>query len=98
MITALRDLGFSQERFLFKYTLALLTQFETANKHSAYSRFLLQAPAILSDAISTCGQTGDLVYAPSDLTQNSIMKAALTAWVKDVFKIISVPSEELRGP
>jgi len=34
-----------------------------------------------SDAISACGQTGDIVYGPSDLIQNSVMKAALTAWV-----------------
>ena len=37
--------------------------------------------SVFSDAVAGCGLTGDLVYSPSDLTQNAVVKAALAIWV-----------------
>ena len=37
--------------------------------------------SVFSDAVGGCGLTGDLVFSPSDLTQNAVVKAALAIWV-----------------
>ena len=38
--------------------------------------------AIFTDAVSACGQTGDLVFVPNDMTQNAVAKATLALWVR----------------
>ncbi len=38
--------------------------------------------ALFSDAVSNCGShNGDLLYSPTDIIQNAVVRAALTAWV-----------------